>query len=102
MENNEEVLDIKEEPKNEEVLSVVEPTLDAVTETPVSDKTEVIEPADVDKIKTEYETVNEEIEVPKKKSHKALIIILSILLFFDVAALVIYLIGINNVFSFIK
>ena len=49
----------------------------------------------------DYETVNESIS-EKKKNKTPIIILLSILLLLDLAALVIYIIGIDKVVSFIK
>lgn len=52
--------------------------------------------------KTESETVEQSIDETKKKSKMPLIILLSILLVIDIAALVIYIIGIDKVLGFIK
>ena len=48
-----------------------------------------------------YETVNESLN-EKKKSKAPLIILLSILLFIDIVALIIYIIGVDKIISFIK
>lgn len=52
--------------------------------------------------KTESEAVEQSMDETKKKSKMPLIILLSILLVIDIAALVIYIIGIDKVLGFIK
>lgn len=54
-----------------------------------------------DETKVEETTEDKKADVPKKKK-APLIILLSILLIIDVAALVIYIIGIDKILSFIK
>lgn len=58
---------------------------------------------DTDKLDStiNYETVNESLN-EKKKSKAPLIILLSILLFIDIVALIIYIIGVDKIISFIK
>lgn len=58
---------------------------------------------DTDKLDStiSYETVNESLN-EKKKSKAPLIILLSILLFIDIVALIIYIIGVDKIISFIK
>lgn len=58
---------------------------------------------DADKLDStiSYETVNESLN-EKKKSKAPLIILLSILLFIDIVALIIYIIGVDKIISFIK
>ena len=58
---------------------------------------------DTDKLDStiNYETVNESLN-EKKRSKAPLIILLSILLFIDIVALIIYIIGVDKIISFIK
>lgn len=107
--------DIKEdkETKLEEVkpdIPVVEPVIEEVT-SPSENKVEemTINKTDEENMSIEPETTdskdeNKEVapeELPKKNK-TPLIVLLSVLLVLDIAALVIYIIGIEKVISFIK
>lgn len=70
-----------------------EQTVDSLTE---------IEDVSDDKDDTSKESNKEEAVVTPKKRKAPLIILLSILLVIDVAALVIYIIGVDKILSFIK
>lgn len=63
----------------------------------------IVNEKDTDKLDStiSYETVNESLN-EKKKSKAPLIILLSILLFIDIVALIIYIIGVDKIISFIK
>lgn len=63
----------------------------------------IVSEKDTDKLDStiSYETVNESLN-EKKKSKAPLIILLSILLFIDIVALIIYIIGVDKIISFIK
>ena len=61
--------------------------------------TEIIDDSSTTVTKEEADLIN---SVYKKKSKVPILILLSFLLFLDIAALVIYIIGINKVLSFIK
>lgn len=71
---------------------------DKVNSNSIKEKKEEIERIDDDLSETVTEEDNE--EPPKKKA--PIIILLSIFLLIDIAALVIYIIGIDKVLSFIK
>lgn len=106
--------DLKEdkETKTEEVkpdIPVVEPVIEEVVSTDENKVEEVTaNKSDEENISVEPKTTesdeNKEIiteELPKKNK-TPLIVLLSILLVLDIAALVIYMIGIEKVISFIK
>lgn len=119
---NEESLMAEPELPKEEVIEDSTVVSELVTEpvivaepTVAGDAVEIIEPVKEGEVllNTEYETVNnttlEEtpegnipVVIPKSKSKKIIIIILSILLVLDLAALIIYLIGIDKVLGFVK
>lgn len=106
----------KKEEKKDEVLEDIE-EIEEIEDTPKEDEikndesnTENVSENNSDKVdnnkgleKTEVISDNSLISTEKKSNKKVLIItLLSILLAIDVAALVIYLIGIEKVISFIK
>lgn len=106
----------KKEEKKDEVLEDIE-EIEEIEDTPKKDEiksdvanTENVSENNSDKVdnnkgleKTEVISDNSLISTEKKSNKKVLIItLLSILLAIDVAALVIYLIGIEKVISFIK
>lgn len=104
------------ETRTEEVkpdVSVVEPVIEDAALEPVLDnnadiKDEQVKDESQDKqeeiaLEQKEETSpKKEVEKTPKKNKAPLIVLLSILLFLDIAALVIYMIGIEKVISFIK
>lgn len=99
-----EELDVEEPTKKES--EIVEPPKEEI-KTEVSEIKEEIKPVEESKVeeKTNELVQTEGIKEVKRKNNKGkniLTIILAILLFIDLSALVIYLIGIEKVLSFVK
>ena len=98
-----------EEPKNKESEQAEPPKEEIKTEVPqVKEEIKELEEPKVEEKTNELvqtEGIKEETKEVKQKSNKGkniLTIILAILLFIDLAALIIYLIGIEKVLSFVK
>lgn len=97
--------------KNEDVLEDIE-DIEEIDETPKDDKSsEVILNDKIQDKETETEKkldehkeidFNNEDNKSSKKSKTLIIVLLSILLFLDIMALVIYLVGIEKIINFIK
>lgn len=66
------------------------------------EKIDVIKDNESNDEQKDYETVEQNLNEKPKKNNVPLIIFLSVLLVIDIAALVIYIIGIEKVLSFIK
>lgn len=97
--------DVIQEPINvvEDNPKVLEENAETVVlEDEKSEQDEAINPSLEQKEEKDYETVEQSLEEKPKKSKISLIVLLSILLVIDVAALVIYIIGIDKVLGFIK
>lgn len=104
------------ETRTEEVkpdVSVVEPVIeDAALEPVLNDNVNTTDEQLADKKQDKKEEIvpeqkeeipqEEQVKEPQKKNKAPLIVLLSILLVLDIAALVIYIIGIEKVISFIK
>lgn len=97
--------------KNEDVLEDIE-DIEEIDETPTDNKSpEVILNDEIQDKETETEKkldepkeidFNNEDNKSSKKSKTLIIVLLSILLFLDIMALVIYLVGIEKIINFIK
>ncbi len=110
------VIDLNVNPRQEPVIPDANNTISTATSNPgdkqiiASNTTNMDEDSLASEVKVENkeevkaeETKQEEQEAVKPKKRKApIIVLLSILLVLDVAALVIYIIGIDKVLSFIK
>lgn len=103
--NNEEMIDVINESEeltssdgvNEQEQTQSQDVTESKSEEEIMDITE--DKSSEDTAANESDLIN---SVYKKKSKAPLLVILSILLILDIAALVIYLIGIEKVLSFIK
>lgn len=95
----------------EEQLEMIEEIEELSVEEPEKNESEIVEPPKekvkqeepkAEEIKTEDNIDTKEVKPKSNKGKNILTIILAILLFIDLAALVIYLIGIEKVLSFVK
>ncbi len=87
------------EPVIEEVVSPSENKVEEMTINKTDEENISVEPETIDSNDENQEVVTEELP---KKNKIPLIVLLSVLLVLDIAALVIYMIGIEKVISFIK
>lgn len=87
------------EPVIEEVVSPSENKLEEMTINKPDEENISVEPEKIDSNDENQDVVTEEMP---KKNKTPLIVLLSVLLVLDIAALVIYMIGIEKVISFIK
>lgn len=87
---------------NDEIKENVEVQTSEIINENNEEKIDVIKDNELNEEQKGYETVEQNLNEKPKKNNVPLIIFLSVLLVIDIAALVIYLIGIEKVLSFIK
>ncbi len=87
---------------NDEIKENVEVQTSEIINENNEEKIDVIKDNESNEEQKGYETVEQNLNEKPKKNNVPLIIFLSVLLVIDIAALVIYLIGIEKVLSFIK